>query len=131
MELFWKTSAGTLIALVLILSVGRQEKDIALVLAMTASAMAAVVAFSFLEPVLAFLFRLEQTGIHPPGILKTLLKTAGIGILTETVGMICQDSGQSSLARGMQLLGTAAILYLSLPVFEYFLELMESVLEGL
>ena len=56
MDLFWKTSAGVLIAAVLIITIEKQEKDMALLLTMMVSAMAALVGLSFLKPVIAFLY---------------------------------------------------------------------------
>lgn len=128
MEVFWKTAAGILIAVVLVITVGKQEKDIALLLTMAVCCMAAMAAFSFLEPVLDFLYRLEELGNLQTGVLGILLKIVGVGLVSEVAGMICQDAGNSSLARGMQLLGAAVILYLSVPVFETLLDLVESIL---
>lgn len=128
MALFWKTAAGILIAVVLVLAVGKQEKDLSLMLTMVVCVMTAITAFSFLEPVLDFLYRLEQLGDLQAGVLEALLKIVGIGLVSEIAGMICQDSGNSSLARGMQLLGSAVMLSLSLPVLETLLDLIQTIL---
>ena len=129
--LFWKAAAGVLVAAVLVLAMGKQEKDLALLLTMAVCAMTAAAGFSVLEPVLEFLHRLEQLGDLQSGVLNTLLKIAGIGLVTEIAGMICKDSGNASLAQAMQLLGTAVILSLSLPILETLLELIQSILGAL
>lgn len=118
-------------AVVLVLAVEKQEKDLALMLTMAVCAMAAATAFSFLEPVISFLYRLEALGDLQGGVLETLLKIVGIGLVTEITGMICQDSGNSSLARGMELLGCAVVLFLSLPILETLLDLIQRILEEL
>ena len=128
MALFWKTVAGILISVILILTVGRQEKDLALMLGMAACVMTVTAAFSFLEPVLDFLYRLEQMGDLQSGVLGILLKIVGIGLVSEIAGMILTDSGNASLAKGMQLLGSAVILSLSLPILEMLLELVQRIL---
>lgn len=128
MVLFWKAAAGILIGVVLVLAVGRQEKDLALVLTLAVSVMAALAAFSYLEPVLDFLYRLEQLGDVQSGALGILLKITGISLVTELTGNICRDSGNSTLAQGMQMLGTAAILSQSLPVLESLLDLVQRIL---
>ena len=128
MVLFWKTAAGILIAVVLVLAVGKQEKDIALLLTMAVTIMAALAAFTYLEPVLDFLYRLEQLGDLQSGVLGTLLKITGISLVTELAGMICRDSGNSALAQGMQLLGSSVILSLSLPILETLLNLMQMIM---
>ena len=128
MVLFWKTAAGILVAVVLVLAVGKQERDLALLLTMAASAMAAVIAFSYLEPVLDFLYRLEQLGDLQAGALGILLKITGISLVTELTERICQDSGNAALAHGMQLLGTAVILSQSLPLLETLLDLVQRIM---
>lgn len=131
MAAFWKAAAGILTAVILVLTLGKQEKDLALMLTMMVCAMAAMTAFSFLEPVVAFLYHLEELGDLQSGVLATLLKITGIGLVTELSGRICQDSGNTSLARGMELLGSAVILYLSLPILETLLDLIQKILGGL
>ena len=128
MALFWKGAAGLFIAAVLVITVGRQEKDIALLLAMAACVMVVTAGLSILEPVLSLLHRLEELGNLQSGVLNTLLKITGIGLVTQTGGMILSDSGNTSLARGLQLLGTSVILYLSVPVLETLMDLIQHVL---
>lgn len=128
---FWKSIAGLVVASILILSVNKQEKDMALMLTMTACIMAAVTALSFLQPVISFLQDLEKLGMLPSGILGTLMKITGIGLTTELSAMVCQDSGNSSLAQAVKLLGAAVILSFSIPMLEMFLDVIGSVLGDL
>ena len=128
MAVFWKAAAGILTAVVLVLAVGKQEKDLALMLTMAVCVMAVGAALSFLEPVISFLYRLEELGDLQSGVLEILLKIVGIGLVSEIAEMICKDSGNASLAKGMELLGSAVILSLSLPIFETFLDLIQRIL---
>ena len=128
MELFWIAAAGAVVAAVLAVSVGQQHKDLALLLTVTASLLICLSAFYFLEPVLQFLRTLEAIGEIQSGALGTLLKITGVGLASEIVGVVCQDSGNSALARGVHLLGTAVILSLSVPVLQTLLELTQSIL---
>lgn len=128
MALFWKAAAGVMISVVLVLVIEKNEKDLALLLTMAAFIMTVIAAFALLEPVVGFLKQLEELSNMKSDILGTLLKVVGIGLITEIAAVICQDSGKSSLARGMQLLGSALILSLSIPVFETLLELIQTIL---
>ena len=121
MAVFWKAAAGILTAVVLVLAVGKQEKDLALMLTMAVCVMAVGAALSFLEPVISFLYRLEELGDLQSGVLE-------IGLVSEIAEMICKDSGNASLAKGMELLGSAVILSLSLPILETFLDLIQRIL---
>lgn len=120
-----------MITAVLVLTLGRQEKDISLLLGMAACVMTVIAGLSFLEPVLQLLWQLEEMGDLQTGVMNILLKITGIGLVTEIGGMVLSDSGNTSLSRGLQLMGTAVILYLSVPVFETLMELIRRILEEL
>ena len=131
MGLFWKTAAGLMMAAILVLAVGKQEKDLGLLLTMAGCTMAVLAAFSFLEPVLEFLHRLAQLGQLENGVLGTLLKITGIGLTAEITAMICRDSGNTSLASGAVMLGSAVMLSLSIPILETMLDLIQDILGGI
>lgn len=128
MEGFWKAAAGVLIAVVLDLALGKQEKDISLLLSLAACCMAAVVAVSYLEPVLEFLEELNALREMQDGFLGILLKAVGISLVSEVAGMICNDSGNGALGKILQLLGSAVILYLSIPIFNALMTLIREML---
>ena len=130
MVIFWKAIAGTLVAVVLGLVLGKQEKDISVMLSMAVCAMVVVVMLQFLDPVLELLRRLESLGNLGGGILGVLLKAMGIGLVAEIAGMICTDAGNAALSRTVQLLGAGTILWLSIPVFDSFLALIQQILGG-
>lgn len=125
MELFWKTTAGILLSAVLAIQLGKQEADVGVLLKTACSAMAAVVAFSYLRPVIDFLKQLEQLGDLKSDILLILLKSLGIGLTADIAANVCADAGCASLGKVLNLLGTAAILYLSLPVFQTLISLIQ------
>ena len=128
MGIFWKAAAAALIAVVLGLALGKQEKDISTMLTMAVCCMIVVAALVYLEPVLDFLRELEAFGDLQGDMLGILLKALGIGLVAEIAGMVCNDAGNGSLGKTVQLLGSAVILYLSLPVFRVLLELIREIL---
>lgn len=129
MGLYWKAAAGVLLAVVLILMLGRQEMGTLLRIAVCA--MAACAAIGYLEPVMELLDSLEALGELDGEMLTILLKAVGIGLVTEIACMVCADSGNSALGKALQLLGTAVILWLSLPLFTALLDLIREMLEKL
>lgn len=128
MAAFWKVAAAILVTVVLGLAVGKQEKDITVLLTMAACCMAGVAAVNYLEPVLDLLWELESLGQLQGGMLGILLKAVGITLVAEIAGMICTDAGNGSLAKTLQMLGSAVILYLSIPIFQAFLTLIREIL---
>lgn len=122
MELYFKGAAGILLAAVLGLALQKQEKDLSAVLTAAVIVMAAVLMLRLLEPVLELLRQLEQVGNLRSDALELLLKAAGIGLTAEVAGLVCADAGNAALAKMLRLLGTAAILCLSVPMFTALLE---------
>lgn len=122
MELYFKGAAGILLAAVLGLALQKREKDLSAVLTAAVIAMAAVLMLRLLEPVLELLRQLEQVGNLRSDALELLLKAAGIGLTAEVAGLVCADAGNAALAKMLRLLGTAAILCLSVPMFTALLE---------
>jgi stage III sporulation protein AD len=126
MALFWKAAGGILIALLLGLSIHKQ--DFALLLSVTVCAMVTGIVLMYLEPVLEFLRELEQWGSLRNDVLGVLLKALGIALTAELAGSVCSDAGNSALAKSIQLLGNMTILYVSLPVFRVMLQLIRQIL---
>lgn len=125
---FWKTAAAVLLAVILGLTVGKQEKDLSILLTMAVCCMVAAIAVSYLEPVLDLLRELESIGELQGGLLGILLKAVGIALVAELAGMICSDAGNGSLGKTLQMLGSAVILYLSIPIFDALLTLIRDIL---
>lgn len=126
MGLYWKAAAAVLVAVVLILTLGRQEMG--LLLGIAVCAMVAAAAMEYLRPVTELIASLEALGGLDGDMMTILMKAVGIGLVTEIAGMICTDSGNSSLARALQLLGTSVILWLAIPLFTALLELIQEIL---
>lgn len=125
---FWKAAAAVLLAVILGLAIGKQEKDLSVLLTMAVCCMVAMIAVSYLEPVLDLMWELESIGSLQGGMLGILLKTVGIALVAELAGMICNDAGNASLGKTLQMLGSALILYLSVPIFNALLTLIRDIL---
>lgn len=128
MENFLKASAGVLIAVVLCLVLSKKDKDIALLLTTAVCCMVAGVAISFLSPVIDLLQQLQILGQLDNQILEILLKSAGIGLLAEITNVICADSGNAALGKVILVLSSAVILWLSIPLLNALLELLQKTL---
>ena len=129
MALYLKCAGAALVGVVMVLTLGR--KEMGLVLSAAICAMIALVAMEYLEPVLDLLGRLEELGQLDGAMITILLKCVGIGLITEIAGVVCADSGNGSLAKALQLLGTVVTLWLAVPIFDGLLTLIQEILEGL
>ena len=128
MSTFLKASAMALTGLILWIFLNKQNKDISLLLTLAVSTCVLVAAFTVLAPVLRFFEKLQQLGTLDEDLLDVILKSVGIGLLGEICSNLCKDAGNASLGRVLQLSATITILWLSLPVFEKMLTLLERIL---
>ena len=131
MAQFFQAAAGVLLAAVIGLSLQHQGKDFSLLLTIAVCAMVGILAATFIEPILSFLRQLEEMGDLDSSLIKIMLKAAGIALVSEIAGMICSDAGSPSMGKTLQMLGTAVILWLSIPVFQALLELIQGILGGI
>lgn len=131
MTLFLQVCGTVLLAVILVLALKSHSKEVGTVLAIAVSCMAALAALNYLQPVISFLQTLESMGGLDSTMVETLLKVTGIGIVTEVANLVCKDAGNESMGKSLQLLGTAVILYLSIPLFNALIELMQKILGGL
>ncbi len=129
MTSLFQAACAVLLAVILIMSFQSQGKDIGLLLSVFVCCTLGSLAISSLQPVVSFLERLRDVGSLDDGMLSLLLKVVGIALLSEIVGLVCADAGNSAMGKALQILAVAMILYLSLPAFNTLLELVETILE--
>lgn len=130
MDGMMKAAAGVLITAVLSIILQRHGKEYGLVLVVAVCAMGGCLALSYIKPVVVFLQKLQQLANLNSEIFEILLKSVGIGVISEIAGSICTDTGNGSLAKMLQLLSTVVILWLSLPIFNQVMDLIGEVLKN-
>lgn len=119
---------AALVSVVIMLSLQAHGKDISLVLSILVCCMVLGVAVGYFQPVLGFIKRAQQLSGLDNGNLGIMLKAAGIGLVAHIAGLVCTDSGNSALGKAVQILASGAILWLSLPLMESLIGLVQSVL---
>ena len=129
MDVFIKSAGAVMIALFLSTMVGKQNKDMSLLLTVATCAMVLVMSVRQLDPVIGFFEKIQSVGQLDNELLKIILKVVGIGLVGEISSVLCVDSGNAALGKTLQLLASCVILYLSLPLFNTLLELIEDILK--
>ncbi len=123
-----KAAAAAMMTSVLGLVLAKQGKDMTVLITLAACAMIAAAAVLYLQPVIQFFYRLiDLTNLNEEH-LKIIFKTVGIGLIGELVTLVCNDAGNAALGKTLQILTSAVVLWLSIPLFERFLELVQSIL---
>lgn len=131
MEGFFRAAGAVVILMILCVLVSSRDKSFGALLAIGGCAMVMILGLSYLSPVVDFLQDLQNLGNLQPELVRILLKVTGIAVLTEITVLLCSDSGNSSLGQSLRLLSAGVILWLSLPVFQALMELVQSTLEGI
>lgn len=125
---YLRFAAAALIGLILVLVVGRQSRDLGILLSLAVCVLLALGAMEFLEPVMELLNELKRLGELDGGAVGILLRCAGIGIISELAGLLCADAGEGAMGRALQICANAAILWLSLPLLRQVLTMIGEVL---
>lgn len=131
MDKFYAATAAILLTAVLVLVVRKQNGEMGMLLGLCGCCMALAVAFGFLSPILSFMKRLQQLASLDGNMLQILLKVTAVAFTAEIAGAVCADAGNAALGKSLQLLSAVVILYLSLPMLESLLELLERILVNL
>lgn len=128
MDIFIKASSLALIVSVLYQMVSGRSKEIGTLLLILGSCVVLITAVSYIEPVFGFIRKLQSLGNLNNEMLEILLKSAGIGLLAEISILVCNDMGNASMGKTLQILATAVILWLSLPMLNSLLDLLGNLL---
>ena len=131
MDDFWKTTALVLLTVILSLSLDKMERDISAVMGIVALCIAACAAVTILNPVLNYLVELQRLFHLPDDLISILMKAVGIALVAELSASICADAGNASLGKMLQILGGAAVLTLSVPMFRTLMTIIKEMIGGL
>ncbi len=128
MDILFKAAAGVLLTVVISLILSRQGKDFSAILVICVCCMVCSAAVRFYQQIFQFIHKLEQTGNLNGELISVILKSVGIALLSEITVLICSDSGNAALGKVIQILSSAVIIWLCIPLFTELLELVENIL---
>lgn len=126
---YFQAAGAILLAVILSALLSEQGKHMSALLGLGVSVMVLLLGATYLEPVLSFMESLEALGNLDSGLISILLKTTGICLVSEVAILVCQDSGNQSMGKALQMLTSVVLLWISLPLFRALVELLESILE--
>lgn len=128
MEQFIQAVAIVLIGVVFWLFLSGHGKEYALLLSLGVCCLVTVVAIRFLQPVMELVVQLQDIGNLDAEWVSVLLKTVGIGLITEVAALLCTDAGNASVGKAVQILGSVTVLWLSIPLMNSLLALISQIL---
>ena len=128
MDIFFKATVGILVALILYLVLLKQGKDYSVLLTLFVCCCVSVVAMSYFENIVDLLRNLQTKGQIDSQMFRIILRAVGIGILAEITSTICADAGNAALGKTIQFLSSVIVLWMSIPIFESLISLVEEIL---
>lgn len=131
MDIFFKAVAVTMITVILGVMLSRQEKDFTLLITLCACCMIVIASFYFLAPILTFAKKLGNMLQISTDVVGVLIKAVGIGLIAEIASLLCSDAGNAALGKVIQYLSSSVILWLSIPLLEKIVTLIDKLLGGL
>lgn len=87
------------------------------------------VSIGLLEPAVRLLNNLrELTGLSD-GVTAPLYKAVAIAALTQVSGAVCEDAGEKTLSKSVEIGGTVLTVSVCVPLLSAVLEVMRTILE--
>ena len=129
MEILIKSISAAFISLVLCQVLAKQNKDTTLLLTVAVCCVISISAIHYIHPLLEFLRKLKDLGGLDSELFSILLKAVGISLLTEMSVLICKDFKNEAMGKTLQILATAVILWISLPLLNQLIDLVASIME--
>lgn len=130
METVLQIAALALVATCLCLVVRGQAGSIGMLLSLAACVGIFAVSMRFISPVLEILKRLRDLTGLADAATAPMIKVAGIGLLSQVAGAVCEDAGEKALSRAVEVSGAVLSLYTALPLLSSVLDLLEETLGG-
>ena len=130
METAGKLIAAALLCCILCLLLQKQAPELTLALCALGCVLCLLLTLPFFSQLLEFLKKLETLSGLSGTVFSPLLKTAAVGILSQLAGALCRDGGRQALAGTVELCGGILCLYLSLPLLELVLSLLQNMIGG-
>ncbi len=127
---FIKLAGMALLAALLGSVLDKRDHALAMGLGLLACAVVLYGCIQSFVPVANVMEELSELSGLGNGFLAPLVKTAGIGIVTQIACGICTDCGQNALAKVAELCGTVAAICMSMPLLSSAIELLQQMMEG-
>lgn len=131
MDTYLKVIGIAVIGILLCLILSKNAKDFPIVLVIILCCVLCGAALGFIEPIILLLEDLEKLAGTGFPWLAILLKATGLTFIGEIVSAVCSDAGHAAVGKTVQTLTTVVILWMSLPLIQKLMDLIQSVLEML
>ena len=131
MERFYTLVAGALLTVVLVLTIRKQNGELAMMLGLCGCIMVLGSMAHFMRPVMSFIQKIQSVASLDRDMLQILLKVTAVSFVAEIASLVCNDAGNAALGKTLQIMSAVVILWLALPMLEALLNMVERILVNL
>lgn len=108
--------------------VRQKAPELAAVLTLTACVLLLWNTLPLLETIRDVLTELADLAELSPTILRPMLQTVGLAVVTRLAASLCRDAGEGSIAVFLEIAGGAAAVLVALPLLKMVLQLVLALL---
>ena len=123
MDMLALGAVGVVAALFAVM-VRQRAPEMALVLAMAACVLLLWNTLPLLESIRDVMEELASLTEISPALLRPMLQTVGLALVTKLAAALCRDAGEGSLAAFVEVAGAAAAVLVALPLLKMVLQLL-------
>lgn len=128
MDTVFKAAGFAVVGAVLALTVRKNDQSAGMLLAAAVALGLLTAAISAMAPVMTFASDLRALTGLSDSVTAPLFKTVAIGIVTHITSSVCQDAGENSVAKAVELCGSMLALYAVIPLMSAVTELIKDLL---
>lgn len=108
--------------------VRQKAPELAALLVLTACVLILWNALPMVETIRDVLEELAALGELSPAILRPMLQTVGLSVVTKLASSLCRDAGEGGIAAFLEVAGGAAAVMAALPLLKMVLQLIMELL---
>ena len=108
----------------------KTSRELALLLSIAACILISLILLQLAKPVVEFFSKLRELAQLDKALMTPMLKTIGIGLLTQLCATVCSDAGETAVANLIELCGGILALYVALPLLEAVIDMVQSISGG-
>ena len=99
-------------------------------LTIAACVLMTIAVIRLVEPVISFCGKLQTLSGLDDELLTPLIKSVGIGIVTQLCAAFCTDAGENAVARLIELCGGILAIYVALPLLGAVIDMIRTMMGG-
>ncbi len=123
-----KMSAFALMAVVIIVLIKQEKKEIGITISILAAVLLAAFAILKLNDVIDLLYNLtSKIGVNAK-YLEIILKVVGIAYIIELTKDVCVDSGETALGSKVEMAGKITITAMTIPILTGIIEVINKLI---